>query len=169
MRYSLLLLLWSLVAVYSQTFPYVSFIGGHPLPNHAYVNLSLVGRDGDVSLRCHTDLSTCCSSAQGIHIGDWIPPGTEDRLPLNTNLSASIFEFRGRQRVNLRRRDNTDMPSGIYRCDIPTNAVHDDENSVRESVYVGLYATGGTFCYLLSCYHYIYDITFQEISTFLMA
>ena len=36
------------------------------------------------------------------------------------------------------------MPSGIYRCEIPTNAVHDNNDiSVRESVYVGLYATGG--------------------------
>ena len=36
------------------------------------------------------------------------------------------------------------MPSGIYRCDIPTNAVDDDNDiSVRESVYVGVYATGG--------------------------
>ena len=36
------------------------------------------------------------------------------------------------------------MPSGIYLCDIATNAVHDDNDiSVRESVYVGLYATGG--------------------------
>ena len=35
-------------------------------------------------------------------------------------------------------------PSGIYRCDIPTVAVHDDNDlSVRETVYVGLYASGG--------------------------
>ena len=35
-------------------------------------------------------------------------------------------------------------PSGIYRCDIPTGAVHDDiDLSVRETVYVGLYVSGG--------------------------
>ena len=31
-----------------------------------------------------------------------------------------------------------------YRCDIPTDAIHDDNDlSVRETVYVGLYASGG--------------------------
>ena len=36
------------------------------------------------------------------------------------------------------------MPSSIYRCDIATNAVHDnDDMSLRESVYVGLYDSGG--------------------------
>ena len=35
----------------------------------------------------------------------------------------------------------------IYRCDIPTNAIHDDRDiSVRDTVYVGLYTgTGGMF------------------------
>ena len=143
----LLCLLWSLVEVHSQTeYPYVSFIGGSAiaLPNHAYANLSLVGEYGNVSVRCHTDLSTCCSAAQGDHRGDWIPPGSEESLPLSSDTSAGIYQIQGVQRVILRRRNNAVMPSGIYRCDIPTNAVLDDVDiSVRESVYVGLYATGG--------------------------
>ena len=150
MRTALLLLclLWSLVEVHSQTeYPYVSFIGGDSaaLPNHAYVDLNLhvVGEKGSNSVRCHTDLDTCCSEAQGIHRGDWIPPGSEMGLP--SDATAAIYQVQGAtQRVSLRRRNNADMPSGIYRCDIPTNAVHDINNiSVRESVYVGLYATGG--------------------------
>ena len=145
----LLCLLWSLVEVHSQTeYPYVSFIGGFTvaLPNHTYIDLSLVGEDGDVSVRCHTDLSTCCRGSEGDHRGDWIPPGSEESLPLSSDTSAGIYQVQGPQRVILRRRNNADMPSGIYRCDIPTNAVHDDnDNSVRESVYVGLYATGGNF------------------------
>ena len=77
----LLSLLWSLVEVHSQTFPYVSF-NGQTLANHSYVDLSLVGNDGSGSdsVQCHTDLSTCCSSNQGPHRGDWyFPNGT--RLP----------------------------------------------------------------------------------------
>ena len=142
----LLCLLWSLVEVHSQPkYPNVSFIGGSAiaLPNHAYVNLSLVGETGTYSVRCHTDLSTCCSGSEGIHHGDWIPPGSEEGLPLSSDASADIYQIQGPQRVILRRRNNADMPSGIYRCDIATNAVHDNDNSVRESVYVGLYATGG--------------------------
>ena len=140
----LLCLLWSLVEVHSQTeYPYVSFME-ETLPNHAYVNLSLVGSSGSDSVRCHTDLGTCCTGSQGPHRGDWFPPVSEQRLPFSTAASADIYEVRGAQRVDLRRRNNTNMPSGIYRCDIATNAVNDDNNiTVRESVYVGLYATGG--------------------------
>ena len=142
---SLLCLLWSLVEVHSQTAPYVSFMG-ETLPNHAYVNLSLVGDDdsGSDSVRCHTDLDSCCMGTQGIHRGDWFAPGSEQRLPFFTDASADINEVRGAQRVDLRRRNNADMPSGIYRCYITTEAVHDNNDiTVRESVYVGLYASGG--------------------------
>ena len=144
MKFPLLLLclLWSLVEVHSQTAPYVSFMG-ETLPNHAYVNLSLVGNDGSGSdnVQCHTDLDMCCTGAQGIHRGDWYPPDSEMRLPF----SNDIYEVRGDQRVDLRRRNNADMPSGIYRCFIATNAVHDDNEiiSVRDTVYVGLYTSGG--------------------------
>ena len=142
----LLCLLWSLVEVHSQTeSPYVSFMG-ETLPNHAYVNLSLVGNDGSGSdsVRCHTDLIPCCTATHGIHRGDWIVPDSEQRLPFPTDASADIYEVRGAQRVDIRRRNNADMPSGIYRCYIPTDAVHDDDDiAVRESVYVGLYAGGG--------------------------
>ena len=139
----LLCLLWSLVEVHSQTeYPYVSFMG-ETLPNHTYVDLSLVGSDDNSSVRCHTDLVTCCRGSDGPHLGDWFAPDSETRLPFMSDASADIYEGRGYQRVDLRHRNNGDMPSGIYRCFIPTNAVHDDDISVRESVYVGLYASGG--------------------------
>ena len=72
-----LFLFWSLVAVvHSQTVPYVSFMG-YVLPNHAYVDLTTVGQyysaSGD-TVRCHTDLSTCCTGYDGIHRGDWYFP-----------------------------------------------------------------------------------------------
>ena len=138
----LLSLLWSLVEVHSQqTFPYVSFLG-HTLANHSYVDLSLVGDDssGSDSVQCHTDLSTCCSSEQGSHCGDWcFPDGT--RLPFSLGGNGDIIESRGAQRVDLRRRNSATSPVGIYRCDIPTIAVHDDDD--RDTVYVGLYPTSG--------------------------
>ena len=139
----LLCLLWSLMEVHSQTeYPYVSFMG-ETLPNHAYVNLSLVGSSSSDSVQCHTDLNTCCKAVVGKHRGDWIPPGQETRLPFGDQ-PDDIHEVRGNKRVDLRRRNNADMPSGIYHCHIATNAVHDDDDtSVRESLYVGLYASGG--------------------------
>ena len=70
---SLLMLSVCLAELHCQTtFPYVSFLG-QTLANHSYVDLSAVGSeyDGSDSVQCHTDLSTCCSSGQGNHRGDW--------------------------------------------------------------------------------------------------
>ena len=141
---SLLLLLWSLVEVHSQqTFPYVSFVS-QTLVNNSYVDLSQVGNDGSGSdsVQCITDLGSCCSGGQGQHRGDWyFPDGA--RLPFSDN-NGDIYEFRGAQRIDIRRRNNANSPTGIYRCDISTNAVHDDDDaSVRDTVYVGLYTASG--------------------------
>ena len=113
---------------------------GETLPNHAYVDLSLVGNydSGSNSVQCHTDLDTCCTVAQGNHRGDWISPGSEETLHYP---SGNISEY---HQVDLHQRNNVGMPYGIYRCDIPTIAVHDDDDlSVRESVYVGLFPSKG--------------------------
>ena len=110
------------------------------LPNHSYVNLRLVGyaTDGSDNVQCHTDLDSCCN--QGKHRAHWRPPGSL----LYNDGSIDIYESRVAQGVYLRRRNNADKPSGIYRCDIPTNAVQGDSHTrVRETVYVGLYASGG--------------------------
>ena len=138
-----LLLLLFLVEVHSQqTFPYVSF-NLTALGNHSYVNLSTVGSETDNSdsVVCHTDLSTCCSGGQGSHRGNWsFPDGTV--LPFIGN-SVPIALGRSAQRAIIRRTTATG-PTGIYRCDIPTNAVHDvTDISVGETLYVGLYPADG--------------------------
>ena len=137
----LLFLLWSLVEVHSQTVPYVRFMG-ETLPNHSYVDLSLVGSyySGN-EVVCYTDLSTCCFGGAGPHRGDWYFPNG-DRLPFPG--SHPLVERRLDQRVELSRRAVSDsIPSGIYHCDIETRAVHSDDNTARETVFVGLYDSGG--------------------------
>ena len=100
-----------------------------------------MGTSGSNSVQCHTDLSTCCSGGQGYHRGDWYFPDG-DRLPFPGG--GDIFETRGAQRVDLRRQNSATSPVGIYHCDIPTDAVHDDtDTSVRATVYVGLYTASG--------------------------
>ena len=139
MRLLLCLLLWSLVD--SQTeFPYVSF-RGETLPNHGYVDLSLVGNaeDGSDSVQCHTDLIICCTVCLTINADrpDWyFPNGTQMGF---SGGGGDIFQLRGAQRIDLHRRNNALSPSGIYRCEIPT----DDGDLVRETVYVGIYGSGG--------------------------
>ena len=148
---SLLLVFLSLVEVHCQPAPYVTFLV-NDVPNHGYVDLSLVGNDGSGSdsVQCHTDLSTCCTSGQGVHRGDWyFPDGTILQF---SGDGGDIYKDRNAQRVDLRRRNNANSPVGIYRCDIATIAVHDDTDiSVRDSpVYVGLYTASGGNC---NCCH----------------
>lgn len=135
-RLLLLYLLWSVVEVLSQKAPYVSFMG-NILPNHAYVDLTQVGQDSFGSdsntLQCVTDLDTCCTSYQGSHSGSWIGPGD-----VIITGQTDIYQAYGDKRVHLYRNHRGDT-SGIYRCDIATVA----EPTVRESVYVGLYSSGG--------------------------
>ena len=135
---------WSLVEVHSQTFPYVSFMN-QTLANHSYVNLSLVGRpdrpESGHSVECHTDLTTCCRHDDGVHHGDWyLPNGTRLPFPRNTD----TFEAREFQRIDPRSNFKA-FTTGIYHCDVPTIAVHNDnDTSVRDRpVYVGLYSSGG--------------------------
>ena len=45
-------------------------------------------------------------------------------------------------------------PSGIYCCEVQTVAVHDDNDlSVGEAVYVGLYVSGGISQDMQCCLH----------------
>ena len=126
-----------------QIFPYVSFMG-QALDNNSYVDLSRVGSASDNrdSVVCHTDLSTCCSSVVGPHRGSWyFPDGT--RLPfIGSNVPVGFG--RAAQFAVIRRTNDATGPTGIYHCDIATNAVHSDtDQSVGETVYVGLYLADG--------------------------
>ncbi|CAI8054973.1 hypothetical protein GBAR_LOCUS29996 [Geodia barretti] len=51
--------------------------------------------------------------------------------------------FEKPQRVELRRANSANSPTGIYRCEIPTIEVHDENDTVRATVYVGLYTNEG--------------------------
>ena len=160
----LLCLLWSLVEVHSQTAPYLTFMG-ETLPNHAYVDLSLMmypGNDDDTAdisstVVCHTDLTTCCSGENG-H-GEWyFPNGTA--LPgagFNNGNQHSIAVRRlSTRRVRLQRGPVSTaispIPSGIYQCDIETVAVSGEGGTGRETVYVGVYESGGTYYVIFTVY-----------------
>ena len=151
----IVLILWSLVEVHSQTAPYVRFMGDI-LPNHAYVDLTTVGDDISTSsgdtVRCQTDLETCCTSIQGIHRGDWYFPDGSILPFAPTN--NDIGEDREPQEVHIRRRNNAMSPTGIYHCVIETNAVNDDDpNTITgETLYLGLYLSSGGTCIIHASY-----------------
>ena len=134
----LLCLLSALVEVNSQTAPYLTFMN-NSRPNNSYVNFNIVGETLDNNtVQCHTDLGTCCSSREGSHRGDWYFPNG-NRLPFPG--VDNVYESRRAQLVTLQHRRIGGTTSGIYRCDIETTAVNN--NNGRETVYVGLYISGG--------------------------
>ena len=132
----LLCLLSALVEVHSQTAPYLTFMGNN-IPNHSYVDFNTVGLTlVNNTVQCHTDLITCCSIPQGPNRGDWYFPNG-NRLPFPG--FGNVYESRGAQLVALRR--GSGVTSGIYRCDIETSAVNNNDG--HETVFVGLYTSGG--------------------------
>ena len=150
----LLVLLWSLVEVHSQTVPYLTFMGEN-LPDHSYVDLSLVGGiNSGNEVVCHTDLTSCCG---GVNIDDrglwFFPNGAE--LPGaagNGPATNPIVLMRDILLVRLVRGTGPgDVPSGLYRCIIETNADNDGpgrpspSNDIGETLYVGVYSTGGMY------------------------
>ena len=142
----LLCLLSALVKVHSQTAPYITFMDNN-IPNHGYVDLNTVGSDRNNAdaIQCHTDLSTCCSMVQGPDRGDWYFPNG-NRLSFS-GYGDDVYESRRDRLVGLQYTGSGET-SGIYRCDIETNAVNN--NSGNETLYVGLYTSGGE-CSLLLC------------------
>ena len=148
---------WSLMEVHSQTAPYLTF-NGSVIPNHAYVNLSLMMYPGNDTVNdtsstviCHTDLTTCCRITETVtepDQGDWYFPDG-DTLPGagSDNVNSHPIAQRKRDQVVRLQRGPPEatgtISSGIYRCDIETMAVNSDDNRVRETVYVGVYGSGG--------------------------
>ena len=130
----LLCLLSALVAVNSQTFPFLRFMGTD-LPNHSYVDFNLVGKFMNTGVECHSDLH-CCANAE-IRVADWYFPNGEN---LHGDLRIfDTFEAYRFKNVQVRRKNGAET-GGIYRCDIETIAVN---NGNRDTLYAGLYSSGG--------------------------
>ena len=116
-----------------------------------------MGNDNNNDVQCHTDLHTCCSDTQGPDRGDWFFLNG-NRLPFY----GDVYEGRGYQLVVLKYTGSggpgggTGGTSGIYRCDIETVAVND--NNGHETVYVGLYTSGGECSLLLLNSKYIFIV-----------
>ena len=121
-----------LVEVHSVTFPYVSFMGDN-MPNNSYINLTLVGNNASSSVKCHTDLKACCETTNR---GAWYFPNERRLPPHSIGTGRGLFESREAQRVDLRY-EGSEGTSGVYHCEIDTNAVN------KETVFVGLYTSGG--------------------------
>ena len=125
------------VTVHSQTYPYISFMGV-TLRNNSYADINLLEDSYTNSVQCHTDLSTCCTVAEGRDRADWFFPSGLALGFVNSDW-GNVYTQRAAQRADMRRRGNKPIKAnGMYRCSIGTTAA-----SGRVSVYVGLYDSGG--------------------------
>ena len=106
------------------------------IPNHGYVVISDIGSTDDTALICHNNRpATLISNNIPNSGGDWFAP---DETRVNGTNVAGFRRNKGPMMVRLLRNSATDPSSqGIYYCLVENDAL------TEESVYVGLYNSGG--------------------------
>ncbi|XP_064386377.1 sushi, von Willebrand factor type A, EGF and pentraxin domain-containing protein 1-like isoform X2 [Halichondria panicea] len=97
--------------------------------NNVEIQITTIGEDGGLpSLTCHTDLTTCCRSADNNGngaLGQWTYPNGSMVLQYGGSLNAGqqFYILRGGpQLIRLARREATNSltPTGSYCCTVPT-------------------------------------------------
>ena len=123
-------------------------VGGPRLlvPNHGFVRHDQIDDyyhddPRQIFLACSTSFSSCCShdfSAGGKELGWWFFPNGTEIPKIGSEFNKwSFYTSRYERIVFLYRRGGG--ASGIHRCDIPVSA------DVNETLYVGLYPSGGRY------------------------
>ena len=120
---------------------------GRYIPNHGYVVISDISSSDDDSvgtaLICHTNriANFTVSYSGGIRFhsgGDWHAPNGTVVGDLDDSTVPGFERDRGPMMVRLHRNTATGTPSeGIYYC------VVEDDTFTDQTVYVGLYNSGG--------------------------
>ena len=123
----------------SSTDVYLS-LNGEVIPNHGYVEISDIGSSDSTALLCHTNRPPPPGSV--VSGGHWFAPDG-DRVSVQGSTDVPGFE-RDRVPMLVRLRRNSGTPDeGIYQCDV------NDATETPQTVYVGLYNTGGgTICFV---------------------
>ena len=120
-------------------------INGTIVPNFALLTHSDIDTSDDLevvggNLVCQTDLTTCCSGADGTPQGRWhYPTGGNVLFNFEGTLpSGQIYRMRRRTQVVRLRRElgSAATANGIYRCEVA------DKNGTMQTRYVGLYTEG---------------------------
>ena len=118
--------------------PFITLDGVGFLPNNSRVELSEVGINSTRSLRCNTDLSTCCNNGSS---GRWVAVGRsgdhyQQRLVEGGVELHSVDAF----------------AVGNFRCEIDT-AASLARGGPRDILYVSMIFQGGMYCVDISYIH----------------
>ena len=104
------------------------------IPNHGYVVISDIGSNDDTALVCHTNRPATLNNNADSG-GNWFGP---DDTRVTGNDVPGLRRNRGPMMVRLLRTTATGTPSeGIYHCLV------EDDTLTEQTVYVGLYNSGG--------------------------
>ena len=108
-------------------------LNGNNIPNHGYVDINDIGTSEGGALLCNTNYIP----DSGYNGGQWYAPdGTT--VAFNSAAVPGFRRNRGQGVVRLIRRTDTGTPAeGIYNCTVQ------DASTEFQSVYVGLYHSGG--------------------------
>ena len=103
------------------------------IPNHGYVMINDIGTTNDNALLCITNRP----ASGGTSGGDWFAPDGDKVGGLGSTDVPGFGRNRGDMVVRLQRRNTGTPEQGIYHC------VVEDANNIPQTVYVGLYNSGG--------------------------
>ena len=92
--------------------------------------------ENDGALLCYTNNKTCCKTNGLTGTGEWYYPNKTMVSFGSYNRGGDFYRNRGPSVVRLNRRNNTTMPTGVFRCEIP------DASGTNQSIYVGIYPEG---------------------------
>lgn len=101
-------------------------------PERLMNNSLITANEGSEALLCATDSTTCCT-AESEHDGNWYSPNGSKIGPQIENSTQALYISRNNQTVDLNYMNVSDIPSGIYRCEIA------DTSSITNHLYVGIY------------------------------
>ena len=101
-------------------------ISGRAYYNNSIVTMLDIGERSS-ALLCKTNMDDCCKSA---HLGEfYYPNGVQ--VPIKA-LRHGFYRNRGEGVIRLNRREGTEYPTGIYRCEIP------DASGELQNIYITL-------------------------------
>ena len=103
------------------------------------MSLAEIGEKSD-ALFCLTN-----STNESSMVGEWYFPNMS-KVSLK-DFGSNIYITKGPSEVRLNRKNNTTMPNGVYRCDIP------NANESIQSIYIGVYSNKGDGNYCVCAPH----------------
>ena len=105
------------------------FLDGMFYPNNSAVTSDIIGQD-TLALYCLTNLTTCCTNAEGGVAGEWHLPADSAIFAISRTAGAVVLS-----------RLSAGGPTGIFICEIP------DASGQNRTLYLGV----GTGDHVMSC------------------